>query len=118
VKGAATWSGWSGCPCGRPAAGPEQGEPVVLAVPAVRQVQGQAAAAGAGDPGGDIDQVGADGGAAGLAVDSAGGSRLRVQAACHDAPFSGGGQRPMMSNDDDKRGDCSEGTVQLGIRGL
>src|SRR6266567_3749234 len=64
--------GWSGRACGRPAAGLEQGQPVVLAVPAFGQVQGQPAAAGARDPGGDVDQVRADGGAAGFAVEGRG----------------------------------------------
>jgi len=44
----------------------------VLAVPAVGQVQGELAAAVAGGPGGDGDQVAADRGGAGLRVAAAG----------------------------------------------
>jgi hypothetical protein len=53
---------------GEPAAGLEQACPFGVAVPACRQVQGEAAAAVPGDAGGDVDQAGADGGAAGSGV--------------------------------------------------
>src|SRR5712691_13146375 len=60
--------GWSGRPGWWPAGGLEQVLPFGLAVPAERQVQGQAAAAGACGPGGDVDQVPADGRAPGAGV--------------------------------------------------
>jgi hypothetical protein len=44
----------------------------VLAVPAPGQVEGDVAAAMPGSAGGDVDQVAADGGTAGLAVGEAG----------------------------------------------
>ena len=54
------------------AGGGEQGHPFVLAVPAFGQVQRDVPAAVPGGPGGDVDEVTADGGAAGLAVGTAG----------------------------------------------
>jgi len=59
-------------PGGRAAGGFEQVHPVLLAVPALGQVQGDLAAAVAGDPGGYADQVPADGGAAGGGVEQPG----------------------------------------------
>jgi hypothetical protein len=57
---------------GRSAGGGEEAEPVVLAVPSVGQVEGDAAASVAGDPGSDVDEVAAQGGATGLAECRAG----------------------------------------------
>ncbi len=70
--GAVTGPGWSGRRGGRPAGGFEQVHPLVPAVPAFGQVQGKVAAAVAGGAGGDADQVGAQGGAAGFGVGEAG----------------------------------------------
>ena len=58
-----TGLGWSGRSGRQPGGGFEQAVPLEGAVPAVGQVQGQVAAAVAGD----VDQVAVDGGAAGLA---------------------------------------------------
>lgn len=51
--------------------GVEQVCPGVLPGPVVRQVQGEAPG-GAGDPGGDVDEVGAEGGGGGLGVEGGG----------------------------------------------
>src|SRR5581483_2713904 len=64
--------GWSGRGCWRRAGSGAQGHPFVLAVPACGEVEGDVAAAVAGGAGGDVDEVAADGGAAGLAVGEAG----------------------------------------------
>src|SRR6185437_26573 len=56
----------------RAAGGGEQGLPFVVAVPAFGKVEGDVAAAVPGGAGGDVDQVTADGGAAGFAVGEAG----------------------------------------------
>ena len=69
--GVRTGRGWSGRCGGWPAGGFEQVQPFVAAVPAFGQVQGELAAAVAGGPGGDGDQVAADGGGAGLRVAAA-----------------------------------------------
>ena len=82
VARAVTGLGWSGRPGGRAAGGFEQGPPFAFAVPVLWQVQGQLAAAAAGEAGGDVDQVGADGGAAGPGVEPGGqapGARSRLQ---------------------------------------
>jgi hypothetical protein len=50
----------------------EQGHRVVFAVPGLGQVQGDVPVAVPGGAGGDVDEVAADGGAAGLAVGQAG----------------------------------------------
>jgi hypothetical protein len=62
--------GWSGR-CGRrwAAGGFEEVQPAGLVVPFFGQVDGDVAAAVAGDAGGDGDQAGADGGAAGPGVE-------------------------------------------------
>jgi hypothetical protein len=67
-----TGPGWSGRPGWRPAGGLEEIEPFLLAVPAFGQVHGDAAAAVAGGPGGDVDEVAADGDAAGSGVEGSG----------------------------------------------
>ena len=77
-------SGWSGRPGGRAAGGFEQGPPFAFAVPVLRQVQGQLAAAAAGEAGGDVDQVGADGGAAGPGVEPGGQAPGRAQQVAGD----------------------------------
>jgi len=64
--------GWSGRGDWRAAGSGEQGHPFVFAVPGRREVQRDVPAAVPGGPGGDVDQVAADGGAAGLAVGQAG----------------------------------------------
>jgi hypothetical protein len=53
--GVRTGRGWSGRGGGRAAGRGEQAEPFVFAVPAVRQVEGEVAAAMPGDAGGDGD---------------------------------------------------------------
>jgi len=50
----------------------EQAGPFLLAVPAFGQMEGEVAAAVAGGPCGDIDEVAAQGGAAGLGAGEAG----------------------------------------------
>ena len=67
-----TGLGWSGRGGGWAAGGLEQVEPFLAMVPAFGQVQGEVAAAVAGGAGGDVDQVAADGGAAGLGAGEAG----------------------------------------------
>src|SRR5207244_12854002 len=69
---------------GRAAGGFEQGPPLAFAVPVLRQVQGQLAAAAAGEAGGDVDQVGADGGAAGPGVEPGGQAPGRAQQVAGD----------------------------------
>jgi hypothetical protein len=64
--------GWAG-------GGFEQVHPLGLAVPAVGQVQGDLAPAVAGNPGGDIDEVAAQRGAAGLGAGEAGQRPGRTQ---------------------------------------
>jgi hypothetical protein len=64
--------GWSGRGGGRPARGFEQAGPFLLAVPAFGQAEGEVAAAVAGGPRGNADQVAAQGGAAGFGVGEAG----------------------------------------------
>jgi hypothetical protein len=57
--------GWAG-------GGFEQVHPFLLVVPALGQVHGDVAVAVAGGAGGDVDEVGPDGGAAGFGVGEAG----------------------------------------------
>ena len=64
--------GWSGRGGGRLAGGVEQVHPLVLAVPVFEQVHGEVASAVAGDPGGDADQVAAQGGGPGSGAGAAG----------------------------------------------
>ena len=70
--GAITGSGLVGRGCGRAASGFEQVHPLVFAVPAFWEVEGDVAAGGAGDAGGDGDQVAAERGGAGFGVGEAG----------------------------------------------
>ena len=72
-------SGWSGSCGGRPAGAIEEAEPLVLAVPAVGQVEGNVAASVAGGAGGDRDQVAADGRGPGLREGQAGQGAGRAQ---------------------------------------
>src|SRR5579859_324679 len=65
------WAGQAGVG-GRPGGGFEQVHPLVLAVPALGQVQGDLAAAVAGSAGGDVDEVAAQLGASGFGVGEAG----------------------------------------------
>jgi len=67
-----TGLGWSGRGGRRPAGGFEQVQPLLAAVPAFGQVQGEVAAAVAGGAGGDVDEVAAQGGAVGFGVGEAG----------------------------------------------
>ena len=67
-----TGLGWSGRGGGRSAGCGVQGEPFVLAVPAIGQVEREVASAVPGGAGGDGDQVAADGGAARFGVVAAG----------------------------------------------
>ena len=69
---AVTGSGWSGRPGGRAAGGFEQVHPFGLAVPVFGQVQGDVASAVAGGPGGDGDEVAAQGGGPGPGEGQAG----------------------------------------------
>lgn len=69
--GGVTGLGWSGRGGGRAGCGVEQAGPFLLAVPAVGQVDGEVAVAVAGGPCGDIDEVAAQCGAAGLGVGQA-----------------------------------------------
>src|ERR1022692_987550 len=67
--GVVTGPGWSGrAGPGRAAGGLEQVQPPGLPVPAAGQVQGEVGAAVPGDPGGEVDQAGPDGGAFGPGV--------------------------------------------------
>jgi len=64
--------GWSGRLGGWAGGGFEQVHQLLFAVPVFGQVQGEVAVAVAGGAGGDVDQVAADGGAAGFGVGEAG----------------------------------------------
>jgi hypothetical protein len=72
------WAGQAPSGLAEGAAGPEQAQQLVLAVAVQRQVQGQVPAAVPGQPGGNIDQVSADGGTASLRV-SRGGREITTQ---------------------------------------
>jgi len=74
----------------------------VLAVPAKRQVQGQVPAAAAGQPGGDVDQVGADGDAAGPGVEGRGQVPGRAQQVVRDAGQGQPGCLMLTSFGDDE----------------
>jgi hypothetical protein len=81
-SGRAPRGGWwgSGSAGGTPIGGVEEGQPSVGPGQVDRQAPGDLVSAGAGWPGGDVDQLGADGGAAGLAVLGEGeGARARVR---------------------------------------
>jgi hypothetical protein len=68
-----TGVGWSGRLGGwRAAGGFEQVHPLLLTVPALGQVQGDVPSAVVGGAGGHVDEVAADGGAAGFGVGEAG----------------------------------------------
>jgi hypothetical protein len=67
-----TGLGWSGRGGGWAAGGFEQVELFLVVVPVLGEVQGEVAAAVAGGAGRDVDQVAADGGAAGIGEGEAG----------------------------------------------
>ena len=105
--GVRTGPGWSGRCGGRAAGGVEEVQPFVLAVPAFGQVQGDVAAAVPGDAGGDVDQVAADGGAAGLGEGEAGqGSGGAQQVVRHGRDRQPGGVRG-----EEPGGQVSQGAV-------
>jgi hypothetical protein len=86
---------------GRAAGGAVEVQPVVLAVPVPGQVEGDAVAAVAGDPGGDGDQVAAQRGAASLAQGGTGQGSGRAQEVVADR---GAGQPGGISGE---RSGCS-----------
>ena len=104
--------GWAG-------GGLEQVHPRLVVVPAVGQVQGDVAAAVAGDAGGDVDEVGPDGGAAGFGVAEAGqrpGGAQQVVAdrgACE--PGGVGGERAGGQVGERAVGPVGEDLLGLGV---
>jgi hypothetical protein len=75
----------------------EEVHPFLFAVPAFGQVQGDFAAAVAGDAGGDVDEVAAQGGAAGFGAGEAGqrpgGAQQAVRDGRESKPGRVGGER-------------------------
>src|SRR6202034_912766 len=93
-----------------PAGGVEQAHPSGLVVPVFGQVQGDLAAAVAGDPGGDADEVAAQRGASGFGKGEAGqgpGGAQQVVAG------SGAGQ-PGCVRGERPRGQVGQGSVGQG----
>ncbi len=103
--------------------------PCVLPGPSPRQVQGEAAG-GAGDPGGDMDQVGAQGGGGGLGMEDRGqGARGPQQVVGHgpqdqprgvrvELPRGQVGQGAGLAVGNDLLDDCVVAVLPLGLEGL
>ncbi len=109
-EGAVTGSGLVRPLSGWAAAGGEQGYPFVFAVPSFGQVQHYVAVAVAvaGGAGGDVDEVTADGGAAGLAVGEAGQGSGGVQQVVRDG---GAAQPGRVGREDPGDGRWASGAV-------